>query len=100
MTSGATTQCSRACAGHPKIGAKMAVDFGTSCWYKIEIEGSNKSLILLFLQLRTDNPFLGTTFAQAHDIPAAQEDFPSYGKDCPTGATGGVNDRGRPFARR
>jgi hypothetical protein len=43
----------------PQIIQKLGhagVDFGTFFWYKIEIEGSNKSLILLFLRLRTDNP--------------------------------------------
>ena len=36
------------------------VDFGTSGWYKARIRGGAKWLILLWLQERTDNPFLGT----------------------------------------
>ena len=44
------------------------VDFGTSGWYKARIRGGSKWLILLWLQERADNPFLGT-IAHAHDLP-------------------------------
>jgi len=45
------------------------VDFGTSGWYKARIRGGSKWLILLWLQERADNPFLGT-IAHAHGFPA------------------------------
>jgi hypothetical protein len=40
--------------------SNSAIDIGTFGWYKREIRGSHKSLILLTLSSLGDNPFRGT----------------------------------------